>query len=97
MVRSQTLYPTELRAHPWQLHYLTLLTLRLQLPIRPRFWSILEQHKQESRTRRQLFPLLGVSVRVPRPCGKARFGDTGTEVSMVKHEPKFQWCLERKS
>src|SRR5580704_9302307 len=34
LVRSQTLYPTELRAHPWQLHYLTLLTLQLQLAIR---------------------------------------------------------------
>ena len=68
-LRSQTLYPTELRAHPWQLHYLILLTPQLQLLIRPRFWSILEQHKQESRTRRRLFPLLGVSVPVPRPCG----------------------------
>src|SRR5437667_7621428 len=28
---------------------------------------------------------------------KARFGDTGTEFSMVKHELKFQRCLERKS
>jgi hypothetical protein len=28
---------------------------------------------------------------------KARFGDNGTEFSMVKHESKFQWCLERKS
>src|ERR1700731_2687853 len=69
LVRSQTLYPTELRAHPWQLQYLTLLTLRLQLPTRPRFWSILEQHKPENRIRHRLFPLPGVFVPVPHPCG----------------------------
>jgi len=27
LVRSETLYPAELTAHPWQLHYLTLVTL----------------------------------------------------------------------
>lgn len=27
LVRSQTLYPAGLTAHPWQLHYLTLVTL----------------------------------------------------------------------
>src|SRR6266700_383776 len=68
LVRSQTLYPTELRARPWQLQYLTLLTRRLQVPNRARFWSILEQHK-EHRIRRRLFPLLEVSVLIPHPCG----------------------------
>src|SRR6266705_3161039 len=68
LVRSQTLYPTELRARPWQLQYLTLLTRRLQVPDRARFWSILEQHK-EHRIRRRLFPLLEVSVLIPHPCG----------------------------
>jgi hypothetical protein len=43
----------------WQLHYFTLLTLQLQLLIRPKFWSILEHNKLEPRILRPLdLPLL---------------------------------------
>src|SRR5580700_10758627 len=69
LLRRQTLYPTELRAHPWQLHYSTLLMPQLQVLVRVRFWSILEQHKREHRTPRRLFPLPGVFAPVPHPCG----------------------------
>src|ERR1700741_2374096 len=68
LVRSQTLYPTELRAHPWQLYYFTSVTRQLQLPARQKFWSTLEQHKLVLRIQRRLFPLRGVAVRVLHPC-----------------------------
>jgi hypothetical protein len=59
------LYPTELRAHPWQPHYFTTVTSQLQLLIRVILWSTLEQHKPGHRIRRRPSPLLGAVVRVP--------------------------------
>src|SRR5580704_3505985 len=67
LVRSQMLYPTELRAHPWQPHYFTTVTSQLQLLIRVILWSTLEQHKPGHRIRRRPSPLLGAVVRVPGP------------------------------
>ena len=66
LVRSQTLYPTELRARRYQLLYFTLLTLLLQLPAPLHFWSTLEQVHQ---TQRRLTPLPEASVRVLHPSG----------------------------
>ena len=56
-VRSQTLYPTELRAHPWDCIHFALLTLPLQLLIRPIFWNTLEHNKREFRIPRPPSPL----------------------------------------
>src|SRR5260370_21775423 len=63
------LYPAELRAHPWQLHYFHTVTQLRQVVAPTIFLEHLEQHKQEHRTQRLLFPPRGASVRVPRPCG----------------------------
>ena len=40
LARRQTRYPAELRAHPQQFHYLTLLTLLLQRPIPLKVWDV---------------------------------------------------------
>jgi hypothetical protein len=66
LVRSQTLHPAEVRAHPWQLYYLTPTYAATSTSDS---MSILEQHKRESRTRRRLSPLREVFVQVLRPCG----------------------------
>lgn len=51
LVRSQTLYPTELRAHPWLLFDSTALAILIRVPTRRRFLEHLEQVRQIRRPR----------------------------------------------
>ena len=67
LLRRQMLYPTELRAHPWQLHYFTLVMLLSQLLFCSEFLEHVEQHKPGFRIQRRLCPLLGAAVLVRHP------------------------------
>jgi Pentapeptide repeats (8 copies) len=55
LVRSQTLYPAELRAHPWQLHYFHTATQLRQVHASAKLWSIWS-NMQVHRTQPRLFP-----------------------------------------
>lgn len=63
-LRRQTLYPTELRAHPWLLIDSAALAIPIRVPILPKFRSTLEQLEPQSR-RVQNPPTEG-GVSVPR-------------------------------